>query len=52
MLEAIVGATLSVKLAGLGVHDPSHCVYAARLACLTRLSDLASDLYLDASEVS
>ena len=45
-------ARLPVKLGGLGVHDPAHCVYAARLACLTRLTDLASDLYLDASEVS
>ena len=44
-------ARLPVKLGGLGVHDPAHCVYAARLACLTRLTDLASDLYLDANDL-
>ena len=60
-VSTIVGSALSasqwdlaripVKLGGLGIHDPSHCVYSARLACLTRLLDLADDLQLDASDV-
>jgi len=60
-VDLIVGTTLTlrawdlvrlpVKLGGLGVHDPFHCVYSARLACLTRLLDLASDLHLEAAEV-
>ena len=60
-VDLIVGTTLTlrawdlvrlpVKLGGLGVHDPFHCVYSARLACLTRLLDLASDLHLQAAEV-
>ena len=60
-VDLIVGSTLTlrawdlvrlpVKLGGLGVHDPFHCVYSARLACLTRLIDLASDLHLEVTEV-
>ena len=58
-VNAVVGATLNpqqwdiartpIKLGGLGVHDPYHCVWAARLACLTQLLDHSGELNVDPS---